>query len=189
MEIKAADISDLEKNRMDVAASQAFTAEAVNIGEGISSADMYIEHYQKGKLVERFGPVRADYSEEKPDTIQFVYFENEEGEGKNKHTTIHFGIVDKQGNIAADSSVKRDDSTTQEMTQNISSPEPITFEKPALIGSSIRGTDETITPLNIKKSSLSIKMRYCIMWNCIIRVGGFKPSVLQSGMLAFLNGA
>lgn len=50
---------------MDVAASQAFTAEAVNIGEGISSADMYIEHYQKGKLVERFGPVRADYSEEK----------------------------------------------------------------------------------------------------------------------------
>ena len=84
--------------------ADAFTAEAVNIGEGISSADMYIEHYQKGKLVERFGPVRADYSEEKPDTIQFVYFENEEGEGKNKHTTIHFGIVDKQGNIAADSS-------------------------------------------------------------------------------------
>lgn len=55
MEIKAADISELEKNRMDVAASQAFTAEAVNIGEGVSSADMYIEHYQKGKLVERFG--------------------------------------------------------------------------------------------------------------------------------------
>lgn len=52
--------------------------------------------------------------------------------------------MDKQGNIAADSSVKRDDSTTQEMTQNISSPEPITFEKPALIGSSIRGTDETM---------------------------------------------
>ncbi|AGE62745.1 putative sulfur oxidoreductase [Bacillus subtilis XF-1] len=51
MEIKAADISDLEKNRMDVAASQAFTAEAVNIGEGISSADMYIEHYQKGSLL------------------------------------------------------------------------------------------------------------------------------------------
>ncbi|AOS70209.1 hypothetical protein CJZ71_17345 [Bacillus subtilis] len=151
MEIKAADISDFEKNRMDVAASQAFTAEAVNIGEGISSADMYIEHYQKGKLVERFGPVRADYSEEKPDTIQFVYFENEEGEGKNKHTTIHFGIVDKQGNIAADSSVKRDDSTTQEMTQNISSPEPITFEKPALIGSSIRGTDETMHTSEHKK--------------------------------------
>ncbi|WP_440620988.1 hypothetical protein [Bacillus subtilis] len=136
MEIKAADISDLEKNRMDVAASQAFTAEAINIGEGISTADMYIEHYQKGKLVERFGPVRADYSEEKPDTIQFVYFENEE---------------DKQGNIAADSSVKRDDSATQEMTQNISSPEPITFEKPALIGSSIRGTDETMHTSEHKK--------------------------------------
>ncbi len=44
MEIKAADISDLEKNRMDIAASQAFTAEAVNISESISSADMYIEH-------------------------------------------------------------------------------------------------------------------------------------------------
>lgn len=61
----AANISDLEKNRMDVAASQAFVAEAVNIGEGISSADMYIEHYQKGKLVETVGPVSADYSEEK----------------------------------------------------------------------------------------------------------------------------
>lgn len=48
MEIKAADISDFEKNRMDVAALQAFTAEAVNISESISSADMYIEHYQKG---------------------------------------------------------------------------------------------------------------------------------------------
>lgn len=84
MEIKAADISDFEKNRMDVAALQAFTAEAVNISESISSADMYIEHYQKGKLVETIGPVSADYSEEKPDTLQFVYFENDEGEGKNK---------------------------------------------------------------------------------------------------------
>ncbi|KJJ42034.1 hypothetical protein UM89_08900 [Bacillus subtilis] len=144
MEIKAANISDLEKNRMDVAASQAFTAEAVNIGEGISSADMYIEHYQKGKLFETVGPVSADYSEEKPNTIQFVYFENEEGEGKNKHITIHFGIVDKQGNTAADSAVKRDDSATQEMTQNISSLEPISFDKPVLIGSSIRGADETL---------------------------------------------
>lgn len=49
------------------------------------------------------------------------------------------------------SSVKRDDSTTQEMTQNISSPEPITFEKPALIGSSIRGTDETMHTSEHKK--------------------------------------
>lgn len=54
MEIKAADISDLEKNRMDAVASQSFIAVAVNISEGISSADMYIEHYQKGKLVERW---------------------------------------------------------------------------------------------------------------------------------------
>lgn len=76
---------------------------------------------------------------------------NEEGEGKDKHTTIHFGIVDKQGNIAADSSVKRDDSATQEMTQNISSPEPISFEKPVLIGSSIRGTDETMHTSEHKK--------------------------------------
>ncbi|QIW79147.1 hypothetical protein [Bacillus tequilensis] len=151
MEIKAADISDLEKNRMGIAASHAFTAETVNIGEGISSADMYIEHYQKGKLVERLGPVRADYSEKKPDTIQFVYFENEEGEGKNKHTTIRFGIVDKQGNIAADSSVKRDESATQEMTQNISSAESIAFEKPVLIGSSIKGTDERLRTSEHKK--------------------------------------
>lgn len=43
---------------MDAAASQSFIAVAVNISEGISSADMYIEHYQKGKLVERIGPVR-----------------------------------------------------------------------------------------------------------------------------------
>lgn len=61
---------------MDAAASQSFIAVAVNISEGISSADMYIEHYQKGKLVERIGPVSADYSEEKSDTLQFVYFES-----------------------------------------------------------------------------------------------------------------
>ncbi|MEI1420620.1 hypothetical protein EFK13_05055 [Bacillus cabrialesii] len=152
MEINAADISDLEKNRMGVAASQAaFTAEAVNISEGISSADMYIEHYQKGKLVETIGPVSANYSEEKPDTLQFVYFENDEGEGKNKHTTVHFGIVNKQGNTAAGSSVKRDDSATQEMTQNISSPEPISFDKPVLIGSSIRGANETLHTSEHKK--------------------------------------
>ncbi|WP_338444488.1 hypothetical protein V5F86_04905 [Bacillus spizizenii] len=151
MEIKAADISDLEKNRMDVAASQAFTAEAVNISEGISSADMYIEHYQKGKLIETIGPVSADYSEEKPDTLQFVYFENEEGEGKTKHSTVHFGIVDKQGNTAASSSVKRDDSATQEMTQNISSAVPTSFEKPVLIGSSIKGTDEPMYTSEHKK--------------------------------------
>ncbi len=151
MEIKAADISDLEKNRMGVAGSQAFTAEAVNISEGISSADMYIEHFQKGKLVETIGPVSASYSEQKPDTLQFVYFANEEGEGKNKHTTVHFGIVDKQGNTAAGSSVKRDDSATQEMTENISSAEPIAFEKPVLIGSSIKGTDEPMHTSEHKK--------------------------------------
>lgn len=61
---------------MDAAASQSFIAVAVNISEGISSADMYIEHYQKGKLVERIGPVSADYSEEKSGTLQFVYFES-----------------------------------------------------------------------------------------------------------------
>ncbi|CAN2253808.1 hypothetical protein STZ1_30945 [Bacillus subtilis] len=76
LEIKAADISGLEKNRMDAAASQSFIAVAVNISEGISSADMYIEHYQKGKLVETIGPVSADYSEGKSDTLQFVYFES-----------------------------------------------------------------------------------------------------------------
>ncbi|CUB24935.1 hypothetical protein BN2127_JRS7_03529 [Bacillus subtilis] len=154
MEIKAADISDLEKNRMDIAASQAFTAEAVNISEGISSADMYIEHYQKGKLIETIGPVSADYSEEKPDTLQFVYFENEEGEGKTKHSTVHFGIVDKQGNTAASSSVKRDDSATQEMTQNISSAVPTSFEKPVMIGSSIKGTDEPMHTSEHKKEPM-----------------------------------
>lgn len=106
MEIKAADISGLEKNRMDAAASQSFIAVAVNIGEGISSADMYIEHYQKGKLVERIGPVSADYSEGKSDTLQFVYFE-------------------------------------------------------------------------------SIKMRYCMSGIASLETGGFQPSVLQIGMLAF----
>ncbi|MFW2108040.1 hypothetical protein M8C22_08000 [Bacillus spizizenii] len=151
MEIKAADMSDLEKNRMDIAASQAFTAEAVNISESISSVDMYIEHYQKGKLIETIGPVSADYSEKKPDTLQFVYFENEEGEGKTKRSTVHFGIVDKQGNTAASSSVKRDDSATQEMTQNISSAVPISFEKPVLIGSSIKGTDEPMHTSEHKK--------------------------------------
>lgn len=79
---------------------------------------------------------------------------NEEGERKNKHITIHFGIVDKQGNTAADSAVKRDDSATQEMTQNISSPEPISFDKPVLIGSSIKGTDEPMHTSEHKKERI-----------------------------------
>ncbi|KAF1680455.1 MULTISPECIES: hypothetical protein [Bacillus] len=151
MEIKTADISDYEKNRMAVAAAQAFTAEVINISQDISSADMYIEHYQKGKLVEKIGPVSANYSEEKPDTLQFVYFENEEGEGKNKHCIIHFGIVGKQENTSASSAVKRSDSATQEMTENMSAPEPIAFEKPFLIGSSIKGTDEPMRTSEHKK--------------------------------------
>lgn len=174
---------------MDVAALQAFTAEAVNISESISSADMYIEHYQKGKLVETIGPVSADYSEEKPDTLQFVYFENDEGEGKNKRRTVHFGIVDKQGNTAASSSVKRDDSATQEMAQNISAAEPISFEKPVLIGSSIKGTDEPMHTSEYKKSLLSIKMRYCITWNCIIRNGRLQAVCFTKRYACFLNGA
>ncbi|MDM5300981.1 hypothetical protein QUF44_05145 [Bacillus subtilis] len=151
MEIKEADMSDLEKNRMDVAASQTFTAEVANISDSISGAEMYIEHYQNGKLVETIGPVSADYSEEKPDSLQFVCFENEEGEGKNKLSTVHFGIVDKQGNIAADSSFRRDDSAAQGVTQKISSAEPISFEKPVLIGSSIKGTDEPMHTSEHKK--------------------------------------
>lgn len=151
MEIKEADMSDLEKNRMDVAASQTFTAEVANISNSISGAEMYIEHYQNGKLAETIGPVSEDYSEEKPDSLQFVYFENEEGEGKNKLTTVHFGIVDKQGNIAAASSFRRDGSTVQEMTQNISSAQPISFEKPVLIGSSINDSKETMSTSDRKK--------------------------------------
>ncbi len=144
-------MSDLEKNRIDVAASQTFTAEVANISDSISGAEMYIEHYQNGKLVETVGQVSADYSEEKPDLLQFVYFENEEGEGKNKLSTVHFGIVDKQGNIAAGTSFRRDGSATHEMTQNISSAEPISFEKPVLIGSSIRDIKKTMKTSEHKK--------------------------------------
>lgn len=53
-------------------------------------------------------------------------------------STIHFGIVEEQGSSTAASSFQRDVSTAQEMTQNISSAEPISFGKPVLIGSSIK---------------------------------------------------
>ncbi len=46
MEIKEADVSDIEKNRMKIAAPYSFAAEVTNINESISEADMYIEHYQ-----------------------------------------------------------------------------------------------------------------------------------------------
>lgn len=82
MEIKEADVSDIEKNRMKIAAPHSFGAEVTNINESISEADMYIEHYQNGKLVETIGPITVDYTEENPDTLQFVYFENEEEKKK-----------------------------------------------------------------------------------------------------------
>lgn len=118
MEIKEADVSDIEKNRMKIAAPHSFAAEVTNINESISEADMYIEHYQNGKLVETIGPVTADYTEENPATLQFVYFENEEDQ--KKMSTVHFGIVDEQGSSTAASSFQRDVSAAQEMTQNIS---------------------------------------------------------------------
>ncbi|MCC2527291.1 hypothetical protein LKL24_07575 [Bacillus halotolerans] len=142
MEIKEADVSDIEKNRMKIAAPHSFAAEVTNINESISEADMYIEHYQNGKLVETIGPVTADYTEENPATLQFVYFENEEDQ--KKMSTVHFGIVDEQGSSTAASSFQRDVSAAQEMTQNLSSAEPISFGKPVLIGSSIKDSNGTM---------------------------------------------
>lgn len=72
-------------------------------------------------------------------------------------STVHFGIVDEQGSSTVASSFQRDVSAVQEMTQNISSAEPISFGKPILIGSSIKDSNGTMKTSENKNELINHK--------------------------------
>ncbi|NUI61735.1 sulfur oxidation protein [Bacillus amyloliquefaciens] len=156
MQIKEADLSKTEKYRMEIASSESGAAVVTGVTKDLAAAQMYIEHYQNGKLADKAGPLESDYGGDvnKPKALQFIFYTDREDKGKKEKDKVRFGIVDDSGKVSADAVFTRYQGDDR-ASVFISSAEPVTYGKPVLIGASVKNSGEPVNMSRDKKMLIS----------------------------------
>ncbi|MED5047325.1 sulfur oxidation protein [Bacillus siamensis] len=157
MQIKEADLSKTEKYRMEIASSESGAATVTGVTKDLAAAQMYIEHYQNGKLTDKAGPLESDYSGDatKPKELQFIFYTDREDKGKKEKDKVRFGIVDDGGKVSADAVFTRNQGDDRASSVFISSAESVTYGKPVLIGASVKNSGKHVHMSRDKKMLIS----------------------------------
>ncbi|AEB62508.1 hypothetical protein Bamy01_08620 [Bacillus amyloliquefaciens] len=156
MQIKEADLSKTEKYRMEIASSESGAAVVTGVTKDLAAAQMYIEHYQNGKLTDKAGPIQSDYSGDanKPKELQFICYTDREDKGKQEKDKVRFGIADDSGKVSADAVFTRNQGDDR-ASVFISSAESVTYGEPVLIGASVKNSGEHVKMSRDKKMLIS----------------------------------
>ncbi|MGG3643468.1 hypothetical protein [Bacillus gobiensis] len=172
-QIKWTEYPDSERELINLAGEQYFSATITGLTNEINSIRMYVEEYQDGNLTQKYeGPELDLFKKKKPKGLRtlFILEENETNDFETIKKTIKMGLIDNEGS-AMTKSVNLDtfesDTLSSGMSSSAEFPSSIPLGEPVLIGCNINsytdGSDFTGAITDDNKNNL-IKNDHVILF-------------------------